>query len=117
MAASAAQQKNTDPKESALADSFFVTYGGESVYTDGRSVMRYVLPRSGNRFGTDLFGRRHAGRQPDPLVPFCVAAVSRADRGRCGLVSILTGGGAVKVVVWKSPKYLRGILCKLFHVT
>ena len=23
----------------------------------------------------------------------------------------------MKVVVWKSPKYLRGILCRLFHIT
>ena len=23
----------------------------------------------------------------------------------------------MKVVIWKSPKYLRGILCRLFHIT
>ena len=22
----------------------------------------------------------------------------------------------MKVVIWKSPKYLRGILCRLFHI-
>lgn len=39
-----------------------------------------------------------------------------SDRVRMPEYEALRGGIELKVVVWKSPKFLRGILKRLFHV-
>lgn len=96
---------------------FVVTIGSTAAYTDGRSVMRYVLPQSGDRIGCPLPRVGAAGGQHFTILPADLADFTGADRGRPGFISALTGGEhMMKVVIWKSPKYLRGILCRLFHI-
>ena len=80
--------------------------------------MRYVLPQSGDRISRPLPRVGAAGRQHFAILPAALAGFAGADRGRPGFISALTGGRhMMKVVIWKSPKYLRGILCRLFHIT
>lgn len=119
-AAWAAQLNNrwSNPEETAFGRFFVVTIRYVTAYTDDRSVMRYVLPQSDDRIGCSLPWIGAAGRQHSARLSAALAGFAGADRGRPVPISALTGGEhTMKVVVWKSPKYLRGILCRLFHIT
>ena len=79
--------------------------------------MRDVLQRASDRIDAGRSWGRAADQLPASVLLACVVAFNRVNRSRCVFFSSMTGGGSVKVVVWKSPKYLRGILSRLFHVT
>jgi hypothetical protein len=80
--------------------------------------MRNVLPRAGAWGGVDCIGKRFAGRRLAAVLPAGLAAGACTDCGRRICLSVLKREvNRMKIVIWKSPKYLRGILCKLFHVT
>lgn len=80
--------------------------------------MRNVLPKSGNRNRVIISGRRFAGWLFIAIVFTGLAAGAVTGCRRDFLTSMLTGGTIVmmKVVVWKSPKCLRGLLCRIFHI-
>ncbi len=80
--------------------------------------MRNVLSRAGAWGGIDYVWSWSADRRLTAVLLACLASGACTNCGRRIHLSVLTKEvNRMKIVIWKSPKYLRGILCRLFHVT
>ena len=64
-----------------------------AAYTDDRSVMRYVLPRPGNRYCRAVSGNWPVAGLAAGVVPAGLACRAGADRSRLVPASLLIGGG------------------------
>ena len=57
----------------------------------------------------------HTGRKNFSCILVSVAAQFGIDRNRC-TVACTIGGIIMKVVIWKSPRYLCGMLRRMFGI-